>query len=478
MKTERKNEGGKISPTTFVIFGVTGDLAQRKLFPALFALHRRGLLPEQYRIVGFSRRPFAPEEFRSFVSEALAKKGAAEGADASAASAALKDFLNHVQYQQGFFDKNDSYQDLAKALQQVDEELGQCSNKLFYLSVPPSLYEEIFVHLSFSGLTIPCGGDLGWTRVLVEKPFGRDLATAQKLDALLATLFKEEQIFRIDHYLAKETLQNILAFRFANNLFEPVWNREFVDSVEVRLLEKIDLQGRGAFFDDIGSLRDVGQNHILQMLALAAMDDPKGCGSDAIRRSRAAVLSQLMPVEPSKLVRAQYAGMREERGVKPDSQTETYFRIVAGIGSPRWKGVPFILEAGKALDEARAEITVSFKKVESCFDPVAGAGEHRDSLTFRIQPNEGIELTFWAKTPGVVTEVEPKRLSFSYGPEAKDAIGDAYEKVLYDCVRGDQTLFASTEEVAAAWKFVTPILEQWGKVPLGTYEKGSRPSHI
>ena len=465
-----------ISPTCIVIFGVTGDLASRKLFPALFDLFQKGALPEKYRIVGFSRRPLSQDEFAKIITDSLAKK--------NPCAEKLADFLARSSYQQGNFDELVSYEGLAKRLAEIDEkEFGQCSNKLFYLSVPPNLYEGIFNQLSHSGLTIPCGGDKGWTRVLVEKPFGRDSESAERLDMLLGKLFKEEQIFRIDHYLAKETLQNILTFRFSNSIFEPLWNREHVESVHIRLFEKLDLQGRGAFFDDVGMLRDVGQNHMLQMLALVAMEKPADFSAKSIRENRAKVFRELLPVPakllPLKAIRAQYEGFREEKGVKSDSETETYFRLQAEILNRRWKGIPFFLEAGKALDESRAEISIRFKSGMKPICPIDGEDCGQNVLTFRIQPDEGIAIEFFTKTPGLAFEAEPKTLSYKYSDANQGAkIPDAYEKVLYDCVRGDQTLFTSTDEVHATWKYMTPIIENLRHLPLKAYPKGSSANDI
>lgn len=464
-----------IAPTSIVIFGVTGDLASRKLFPSLFDLFLKRALPPKYRIVGFSRRPLSPEEFAELISNSLAKK--------NPSPEHLKDFLAHCFYQQGNFDELASYERLGKRLAEVDEkDFNQCSNKLFYLSVPPNLYEGIFEQLSASGLTIPCGGDMGWTRVLVEKPFGSDSASAKHLDTQLGKLFKEEQIFRIDHYLAKETLQNILTFRFSNSIFEPLWNREHIESVEIRLWEKLDLQGRGAFFDTVGTLRDVGQNHMLQMLALIAMEKPVNFSAQAVRHNRAEVFRALKPIPVAdlskKMIRAQYEGYAEEKGVNPRSDTETYFRLEAEIDNARWKGVPFHIEAGKALDEAGSEIRIRFKKLDPIC-PIDSEDCGGNILIFRIQPVEGIAIEFFTKIPGLAFEAEPKTLSYLY----KDAdlptnIPDAYEKVLYDCIRGDQTLFTSTDEVDATWKYVTPILENLKTLPLARYPKGAAAKNI
>jgi glucose-6-phosphate 1-dehydrogenase len=393
----------------------------------------------------------------------------------------VKHFLDHMTYEQGMFDASESYLHLAARLKVIDDGWKQCSNKLFHLATPPSLYDVILDRIAESGLSIPCGGELGWTRILIEKPFGNDVETARALDKKLGKLFKEEQIFRIDHYLAKEAAQNILTFRFANTLFEPLWNRNHIDKVHIKLLEKIDIEGRGSLYDNVGALKDVGQNHMLQMLALIAMDEPLKFDAKNIRKERAKALNRLAKITPRMLpkvaVRGQYEGYATEPGVKTGSQTETYFRILANVDGPRWKGVPFFLESGKALHETRAEIDLYFKN-PGRRSRDKGDVERQNVLTFKIQPDEGIKIRFWVKTPGydASTSVEAKTLKFQYSDvPAFKTLPDAYERVLHDAIIGDQTLFTSTDEVLAAWKFITPIVNAWRMaVPLTIYKKGAR----
>ncbi|MEK7463877.1 MAG: glucose-6-phosphate dehydrogenase [Patescibacteria group bacterium] len=453
------------TPTIFIIFGITGDLAGRKLLPALLNLYVKKQLPSKFAIVGFSRKPFTREDFRVYVRENMnIKPGQYQEEE-------VKHFIDHMYYEQGNFDASSSYAQLAQRLKNIDDTFHQCSNKLFHLSIPPSLYESIFQHLSNSGLTIPCGGDEGWTRILVEKPFGNDSEMAKKLDKKLGELFDENQVFRIDHYLAKEALQNILAFRFSNSLFEPLWNRKYVDKVHIKLLEKIGMEGRGVFYDGIGALKDVGQNHMLQMLALIAMEPPASTDAATIRSERAKVLNRMQPMTAkniaSRVVRGQYEGYKFEGGVKEYTQTETYFRIESYINSARWKNVPFYLESGKSLAETKTEIDIYFKNEKD--------EERQNILTFRIQPDEGIKVRFWVKTPGFTMDVESKLLKFRYSDSASLAIlPDAYERVLYDAIIGDQTLFTSTEEVTSAWKYVTSVLSSWNVVPLTIYRNGAQ----
>jgi glucose-6-phosphate 1-dehydrogenase len=396
----------------------------------------------------------------------------------------IKHFLDHISYEQGIFNEPLAYTRLSERIHAIDDRWGQCTNKLFHLSVPPHLYEGILTNLAGSRLTESCADGVGWTRILIEKPFGNDIDTAKSLDKLLSKLFKEEQIFRIDHYLAKEALQNILAFRASNAIFESVWNKENIDKVHIKLYEKSGVEDRGAFYDKIGALKDVGQNHILQMLALIAMEHPRSFTPADVRRGRAETLERLMPI-PERLVtkyvvRGQYDGYVNETGVAPDSATETFFRIEARLNTPRWKGVPFFLESGKAMSESKTEIDVYFKqkakKQKMMFfgrDSAPLGIEGQNVLTFRIQPDEGIKIRFFVKTPGYEFKTEPKILKFKYSDVPSfSALPNDYERLLHDAFIGDQTLFASTDEIMASWKYVTPILAGLKKVLLKKYPQG------
>jgi len=366
-------------------------------------------------------------------------------------------------------------------LETRDREHGVCSDKLFYLAVPPSLYETVFTRLAKSGLAIPCAPGVpdehvAWSRILVEKPFGNNQREAARLDRLLGKLFEEDQIFRIDHYLAKEAVQNIISFRFSNGLFEPLWNRKHIERVEIKAFEKDGVEGRGSFYDSVGALRDVGQNHMLQMLALTAMENPGRMEGTAIRAARRKVLEKVSGAGPNLskwIVRGQYEKYGSESGVASGSATETYFRIEARVNNNRWRGVPFILESGKALDRSEVEIAVYFKPTP-CVCPKGHESSHQNVLTFNISPEETIAIRFWAKEPGFEFQLEPKELAFSFSKDAFERqVPNAYERVLVDAIRGDQTLFTSTDEVKAEWKFITPILEKWSSVPLQTYQRGT-----
>ena len=460
-------------PLTIVIFGATGDLFQKKLSGALCDLHQKDLLPEKTEIVGFSRKPFSHDQFRAFITNALAAR-------ANGKVIEPEEFVAKAFYHQGDLSKAEGYASLGAFLEERDQQTGVCSDKLFYLAVPPNLYETVFTRLSKSGLAIPCAPGLSdeegaWTRVLVEKPFGNNEKEAARLDRMLGKLFEEEQIFRIDHYLAKEALQNIVSFRFSNGLFEPLWNDKHIERVEIKFLEEATVSNRGSFFDPVGELRDVGQNHMLQMLALVAMENPGSMDPDTIRSARGGVLKKVSVSGGNflkQVTRGQYAGYKSEVGVNSESDTETYFKITTKILNKRWKGVPFIFESGKALDRSSVEIKVFFRPAP-CLCPTSHSSPHQNVLTFNVS-EESISILFWAKQPGFEFQLEPKELSFSFGEEAIERKGsNAYERVLLDVVRGDQTLFPSTDEVKAQWKIITPILERWGKVPLRIYPKGS-----
>jgi glucose-6-phosphate 1-dehydrogenase len=460
-------------PTVVVIFGATGDLCIRKLIPSFFSLFVKGMLPKNFRIVAFSRRPMTDPEYHRFINEERGRRKTKvlEGPQ-------FAEFLKLISYQQGTFDDAQSYKNLKKKLVGMDtKDFRRCSNKLFYLAVPPDLYGTILKNLSYYGLTIACSDGEGWTRILVEKPFGRDDETARKLDRMLGKLFREEQIFRIDHYLAKETLQNILMFRFSNMLFEPIWNNKFIEKIEMKIFEKLDVQGRGAFYDNIGALRDVGQNHMLRMLALIAMENPLTLDQNAVREARCKVMKALRPIKGNDVkkyaARGQYKGYRDEPAVAKNSRTETYFKIKAFIDNARWKEVPFYLESGKAMKESKAEILVYLKESNAYLCPNEGGCDFQNVIAFKIQPEEGISIRFWAKKPGLMTVLEPRELSFSYNDEKNPVkTVEAYERVLFDCIKGDQTFFTSTDEVLASWKFITPIIESWQKTTLHIYDKG------
>jgi glucose-6-phosphate 1-dehydrogenase len=440
------------------------------------------LLPAHFRLVGVSRRDWTDDDLKRHI-QAILEVKVKHASPVSVAS-----FLKTVVYQKITFDTFADYVTLGDALKKIDEEHGACSNKLFYLSVPPQFYDTIFTNIHKARLTELCDASDGWTRVVVEKPFGSDEKSAKALDERIARLFKEEQVYRIDHYLAKETLQNILTFRFLNNLFENNWGRDLIEKIYVRELENVGAEDRGPFYESVGALRDVGQNHLLEMIALIAMDQPRDMSADAIRAARAALLETIKPITPSemskKTFRAQYDGYRSIKGVDPKSGVETYFKVALELSHPRWQGVPIFIEAGKRIidpkrNEEVTEIEVVFKHDQPCLcklykDAMHGGenmpGEHfRNSITFRQDPHEGITIRFWAKKPGLAMEMEERVFTIDLRQgERQSQYTEEYEKLLLDCINGDQTLFVSSREIAAMWHFVDPIVKGWAKglVPL------------
>ncbi|MBI5153182.1 MAG: glucose-6-phosphate dehydrogenase (NADP(+)) [Parcubacteria group bacterium] len=485
------NAKNSIAPTILVIFGATGDLIARKIAPALFYLYKAGKLPTMFRVVGVARRELTDEMFREHLRTSFTKYIGDRDKDSDPT-----EFLTSFVYHQGLLDVDECYISLAEHLENIDEEWGVCTNKLFYLAVPPELYKGIFEHLATSGLTVPCGGEggwiplevararsaplplTGWTRVLVEKPFGSDLKTAVELDELLGTLFKETQIYRIDHYLAKEMIQNVLSFRFANNLFEDNWNSKHIERIDIRFFETLGVEERGAFYDSVGALVDVGQNHVLQMLALVTMERPHSYDAQAIREERARVLKHLVDVTENdaskKTFRAQYNGYRTIKGVDPDSITETYFKVMTSLNLPRWEGIPVMFEGGKRMGEVKKEIVITFKHPEPCLCPTNSEEHYKNKVVIGLEPQEGITIQFWSKRPGLDFEMEERTFDFVL---RKDKRGvqyvEEYEKLLLDCIAGEQMLFVSTDEVKATWSFIDPIVKTWKKgtdiVPIHTY---------
>ncbi len=461
-------------PTVFIIYGATGDLMGKKIVPALFHLYKKGKFPNLFKIIGVSRRPISEEEFVSYVHDLLVNHSKEKMTNEQ-----IQKFLTYFMYHQGDFEDMNSYKSLAARMGIIDGQWNVCSNKLFYLAVPPQYYKSICEHLSHSGLTIPCGPEEGWTRVIVEKPFGHDLETAEALDVLLGKLFKEEQIYRIDHYLAKEMLQNILTFRFSNNLFENTWSNEHISHINIRTWEAIGAEGRGHFYDSVGALRDVGQNHLLQMLALVTMDRPDSLESEEVRDKRAKLLSHLEVLTDEEVrktsFRAQYKGYTDIAGVKSDSKKETFFRVHARLNSPRWKGVKIMLEAGKRLP-LRKEIEVILKHPEKCFCPT-GTPHFQNKVVFSLEPKEGITIEFRSKRPGLDNAYSTRKLNFVYRKvNQRIQYVEEYEKLLLDCISGNQLLFLSTPEIQSSWGYIDQIIKVWerNEVPLLEYKPDTR----
>lgn len=461
-------------PTAIVVFGATGDLAKKKIFPALFNLYQNGLLPEKFSIIGSSRSAHSNEKFREYLTKVIH-----DFEDCDVDNKKLAPFLELCTYEQAQFDSITDYKRIAGVLGRNDDYWRICSNKLYYLAVPPIMYKGMLMNLHNSGLTEPCSPEEGWTRVLIEKPFGSDSQTAEEIDKLLGKLFKEEQVYRIDHYLAKEMVQNILTFRFANNLLEQSWNSRFIEKIEFRMLENFNVDTRGSFYDPLGALRDVGQNHILQMVALTLMDCPRSFSQEEIRLRRSEVLSQLHVLSGAAIkentVRAQYEGYRKTNGVDPESTRETYFRVRTYINSPRWRGMPIYLESGKALHENRSEVIVTFRQNMTQM-PGFDSEKFRNMVRFSIDPDEQINISFISKKPGLKFDLHENTFKFILRDRRpKNRKAEEYERVLLDCIRGDQMLFVTTSEVKSMWKFIDPIVDAWeeNKTELYSYPQGS-----
>jgi glucose-6-phosphate 1-dehydrogenase len=443
------------SPFVFVLFGATGDLARHKLFPALLSLFKNSQFAEEFYIVGFSRREMTDDAFRKFV------RGELKTDDER-----LTNFLQHVHYQQGTFDDDTGYTELIGRLKGFDDALGACITRLFYLATPPDNYLMILEKLSTTKLSEGCGqGSAKWTRIAIEKPFGKDLETAKEIDDKLAEVFDEKQIFRVDHYLGKETVQNMLAFRFANSIFDPVWNKEHVDHVQITFGEQKGIDGRGKFFDGVGILRDVAQNHLMQLVAAVAMEQPRSFTKEDVRDARTKAIQSMQCIEPGNVgtavVRGQYAGYVEEKDVDPTSDTETFVAMKFFLDSPRFQNVPFYVRAGKKMPKNVVEISIVFIQTCHILFKEFGCPEIGNILTIRIQPDEGISMRVITKTPGTKLALEPIQMKFSYADHADHKIGDAYEKILLDIIHGDQMLFNRSDELQSSWTFITNIMKGW-----------------
>lgn len=455
------------TPFILTIFGATGDLTHSKLIPGLIELFNKKLLPDNFVILGFARREMSTEEFRESFPEHKDKKG-------------WQEFSTHLQYHQGTFEDEHKFVKLQERLRQLDVELDACTERLFYLATPPLNYEEILDNIYKTKLIQTCKHDFHTrTKVVIEKPFGRDLDTAKALDIKLAKYLEEHQIFRVDHYLGKETVQNILAFRFANGMFEPVWNKEYVDHVQITWAEKKGVEGRGEFFEQVGILRDVVQNHMLQLLASVAMEQPKSFTKESIRDTRAHAIEAIKPIDPKTVdkfvVRGQHVGHRIEKEIDPGSQTETFTALKLFVDTPRFESVPFYLRSGKGMEKDLIEISVVFRQTCHILFKEYGCPEIGNVVTIRIQPDAGIALRIIGKKPGPKLNLGEIDMKFGY-KEAYGTYGiDAYEKILMDILIGDQILFNRSDELESSWKLVTSILKGWeGRDPgFPNYERGS-----
>ncbi len=446
-------------PTAIVLFGGTGNLATTKLLPALFDLFQHGMLPNTFSIIGLARKELTQSEYQNFVRGHLAPKSKTEQI--------LNNFCTHLQYISGSSDTDILYADLRTVLSAFDTTHGVCTNKLFYLAVTPDLYDSVFERLHKSSVLTLCDSKDSWSRVLVEKPFGKDLQTAQELEERLSAILTEEQIYRVDHYLAKDAIENIIALRFKNSILADSWNGDSIESINLRLFESKDVSSRGSFYEEIGALRDVGQNHMLQVLALLTMEEPKDESVETIRTERQKAIASLVLHDMHLAVRGQYEGYRGTAGVKEHSETETYFKINARLDSALWKNVDVTLESGKAMYTSLAEAVITFR-------PIHADEAHRNVLRIQFSPDPTISLTMWVKEDGFGSNIQERELILSKPSDNGFRSPEAYERVLYDCIIGNQTRFVSQGEVVSAWKFITPIHTALKNIPLTRYIIGSK----
>jgi glucose-6-phosphate 1-dehydrogenase len=461
-------------PCSFVLFGATGDLAHRKVMPAIYQLWRTNLLPAEFSLVAVARRPYTDEAFVAEVRASVEAHSRVQPIDEDA----WAELAKRITYQQLDFGGDAGFDRLSKRLDELDAERGTAGNRLFYLATQPSQVTEIVHQLGRVGLDHELRG-AGWRRVVVEKPFGRDYESARRLNHELAKVFRESQVYRIDHYLGKETVRNLLVFRFGNGIFEPVWNRSYVDHVQITVAESLGVESRGAFYEETGASRDILQNHLLQLMTLVAMEPPSSFHADALRDQKLQVLRAITTPDIEHVrhdvVRGQYgsgwvegvaaAGYREEPEVDPESETETYVAGRFTIDDWRWSGVPFYLRAGKRLPKRATEIAIQFKEVPLPLFRDSNGDPAPNVLAMRIQPDEGIMLRFAAKVPGLGLDVRTVNMDFDYGTSFAVDSPDAYETLILDALLGDASLFTRADEVEAAWSVVTPIIEGWATMP-------------
>lgn len=458
-------------PCGLVVFGASGDLAHRKLFASLYELYRRELISQRFYCVGCGRSAYADDVFRDKVRASL------QALFHIGQDATLEAFLNHIYYVAGEYADAQLYQQICQRTTELDDIYNVEGVRIFYLSVPPFLYADIVENIGRIRLMCPSAtGRMQQVRLIVEKPFGHDLQSAKELDAVLGRHFKESQIYRIDHYLGKETVQNILVFRFANSLFEPVWNRNYIDNVQITIAETLGIEHRANYYDKTGALRDMFQNHILQILALVAMEPPVSFEADRVRDEKVKLLRALRPISPNDVpqlfVRGQYGsgtvdgvstpGYRQEEGVADDSTTETFVAAKLFVDNWRWKGVPFYLSTGKRLRRKLTEVVITFKQIPHSMFRTGGIEEMPPNvLRFQIQPNEGMFLSLQAKRPGSKLCMSTLEMDVDYQQVFGIQMPEAYQRLLLDCMLGDQTLFTRHDSILASWEFLMPVLEYW-----------------
>ncbi|MGC9940411.1 MAG: glucose-6-phosphate dehydrogenase [Verrucomicrobiota bacterium] len=476
VETSDMNTNDQLEPTVFVIFGGAGDLAWRKLVPALFDLSQDRSLPARFAIIAVDRIEFGDDALRRRLQDGVNQFSRFGKSKA----ATWKAFAQHISYQQGDFKKLQTYKELGQRCANLEKAWGTKAHRIFYMATPPVMFGEIPKYLGRAGLAL----DREWAQIVIEKPIGYDLESARALNAVLAASFDESQIFRIDHYLGKETVQNILAFRFANPLFEPMWNRRYIEYVTITVAETVGVEHRGGYYEHAGALRDMVQNHLMQLLCLVAMEPMVSFKADEIRNKKVDVLHAARPIHrdavPQSAVRGQYGrgrsggkkvpGYREEDGVAPGSQTETFAALKLFIDNWRWQDVPFYLRTGKRLPQQASEVSIQFRAVpHQCFPPEASLGWQPSRLILAIQPLEGIVLGFQAKYPGPKMQLRPVDMRFSYRESFTAPSPDAYETLLWDVMKKDATLFMRADQVEAAWQLLMPVLEAWQATAPGDF---------
>ncbi len=472
-----------VRPTAITIFGATGDLAHRKLLPALYNLAHEGALPERFELIGIARSPHADEEFRD-----IARGSIERHSRTKPDPDVLDGLLSGMRYLPGSFDDVDVYRRIGQTLHEFEEQDGQPLNRIFYLSTAPQFFPVIAEALGEADLAHTEGVE---TRIVIEKPFGYDLESAEELNRTVLEVFEENQVYRIDHYLGKETVQNLLAFRFANALFEPVWNRNYIDNVQITAAEDIGIEGRASYYEHAGALRDLVQNHMLQLLALLTIEPPASFEANRLRDEKVKLLESIPPPKPREVskvaIRAQYSagvsagepvrGYRQEEGVDPHSRTETYAALRLGISNWRWAGVPFYLRTGKRLSRKVTEIAVTLKPVPHLALRSEGSvGVRPNQVVLMVQPDEGVSVSLGAKIPGPRLRIRPVNMEFHYGTSFMSQSPEAYERLILDAMRGDATLFTRNDEIEALWGIIDPVLTVWHedtRSPIRQYPAGS-----
>jgi len=468
-------------PSGLIIFGVTGDLSRKKLMPAVYDLANRGLLPPGFSLVGFARRDWEDQDFMEVVHDSVKQYARTEFRED-----VWNQLAQGIRFVPGEFGDDAAFEKLKATIEELDADRGTMGNHAFYLSIPPKAFPQVTEQLRRSGLAEPAPGQ--WRRVVIEKPFGSDLKTARELNDIVQSVFPSDSIFRIDHYLGKETVQNILALRFANQLYEPIWNANYVDHVQITMAEDIGVGGRAGYYDGIGAARDVIQNHLLQLLALTAMEEPISFNAADLRAEKEKVLAAVRLPDDlgAATARGQYAGgwqggehvlgFLDEDGMNPESTTETYAAMRLDIGTRRWAGVPFYLRAGKRLGRRVTEIAVVFKRApQYLFAESQTSALGQNALVIRVQPDEGVTIRFGSKVPGAGTQVRDVTMDFGYGHAFTEASPEAYERLILDVLLGDPPLFPRHEEVELSWKILDPIEEYWAaqETPLEQYAPGT-----